>query len=190
MIRANKKFLDIQNCIFEMIKYKCDNTAPWTSWQPLLGYPESEQFEEFTKPFIYIESPVPVDTKWQQAGRSLNFLEMIIGIWTDRKTQLFDKELNHSARLFRTLSHPARLRILKFLAETNTCITGDISEDLPLGRTTVNQHLAELKDADLITGHVEGVKTRYCLNIDKIAELKNTLEGFLSSLDINEYHCK
>ena len=106
------------------------------------------------------------------------------------KTQLFDKELNQAARLFRAMSHPARLRILKFLAETNTCITGDISDDLPLGRTTVNQHLAELKDADLITGHIEGVKTRYCLNTEKIVELKTKLEEFLTSLDLNKYQCK
>lgn len=106
------------------------------------------------------------------------------------KTQLFDKELNKAARLFRALCHPARLRILKFLAETNMCITGDISDDLPLGRTTVNQHLAELKDASLITGHIEGVKTRYCLNKGKIAEMKSTLEEFFSSLDLNEYQCK
>ncbi len=106
------------------------------------------------------------------------------------KTQLFDKELIQSARLFRALSHPARLRIMQFLAETNTCITGDISDDLPLGRTTVNQHLAELKDADLITGHIEGAKTRYCLNTEKIVELKNALEAFLSSIDLNKYQCK
>jgi DNA-binding transcriptional ArsR family regulator len=106
------------------------------------------------------------------------------------KTQLFDKELIQSARLFRALSHPARLRILQFLAETNTCITGDISDDLPLGRTTVNQHLAELKDADLITGHIEGAKTMYCLKTEKIVELKNVLEAFLSSIDLNNCKCK
>jgi DNA-binding transcriptional ArsR family regulator len=106
------------------------------------------------------------------------------------KTQLFDQELNHTARLFRALSHPARLRILTFLAESHTCITGDISDDLPLGRTTVNQHLAELKDAGLITGHIEGVKTRYCLNAEKIAKLRSTLEGFFSSLDLNDYRCE
>ncbi len=106
------------------------------------------------------------------------------------KTQLFDTELNHAARLFRALSHPARLRILKFLAETSTCITGDISDDLPLGRTTVNQHLAELKDAYLITGNIEGVKTRYCLNTKKIVELKNKLVDLLASLDLDEYQCK
>jgi DNA-binding transcriptional ArsR family regulator len=103
---------------------------------------------------------------------------------------LFDKELIQSARLFRALSHPARLRILNFLAETNSCITGDISDELPLGRTTVNQHLAELKDAGLITGHIEGVKTMYCLNKKKIGELKSTMEAFSASLDLNEYPCR
>jgi DNA-binding transcriptional ArsR family regulator len=105
------------------------------------------------------------------------------------KTQLFDKDLNQAARLFRALSHPARLRILEFLAETNTCITGDISDDLPLGRTTVNQHLTELKDADLITGHIEGAKTMYCLNTKKITELKSVMEGFLASLALKKYKC-
>ncbi|HDR52790.1 MAG TPA: ArsR family transcriptional regulator, partial [Mariniphaga anaerophila] len=57
------------------------------------------------------------------------------------KTELFDKELAEMAVLFKALAHPARLRILQFLAETQTCITGDISDELPLGRTTVNQHL-------------------------------------------------
>ncbi len=105
------------------------------------------------------------------------------------KTQLFDDELNRAARLFKAISHPARLRILKFLAETNTCITGDISDELPLGRTTVSQHLAELKDAGLITGHIEGVKTRYCLNTEKIKDMRSILEEFFTSLDMKEYKC-
>ena len=61
------------------------------------------------------------------------------------KTELFDKELAGMAEFFKALAHPARLRILQFLAESKTCITGDISDELPLGRTTVNQHLKELK---------------------------------------------
>ena len=106
------------------------------------------------------------------------------------KTQLFDKELNQSARLFRALSHPARLQILKFLAETKTCITGDISDDLPLGRTTVNQHLAELKDAGLITGHTEGVKTYYCLNNQQLKEARASLEDFFNALDLDQCQCQ
>ncbi|HPR31748.1 MAG TPA: metalloregulator ArsR/SmtB family transcription factor [Prolixibacteraceae bacterium] len=80
------------------------------------------------------------------------------------KTELFDTPLVEQAKYFKALAHPARLSILKYLAETKTCISGDISDELPLSRTTVSQHLNELKSAGLIKGHVSGVKTNYCLD--------------------------
>ena len=61
------------------------------------------------------------------------------------KSDLFDSKLNSAAVLFKALPHPARLAILQNLAETKVCITGDISDELPLSRTAVNQHLTELK---------------------------------------------
>jgi ArsR family transcriptional regulator len=83
------------------------------------------------------------------------------------------------------------LAILKYLAETKTCITGDLADELPLGRTTVNQHLKELKDAGLITGTTEGVKTCYCLNLEKIKELKAISETFLNEINIPvNFDCK
>ena len=88
------------------------------------------------------------------------------------KNNLFDKELQENARYFKALAHPARLQILLYLAEIKNCITGDISEEIPLGRTTVNQHLKELKDAGLIIGHTEGVKVNYCLSAEKIEMVK------------------
>jgi ArsR family transcriptional regulator, arsenate/arsenite/antimonite-responsive transcriptional repressor len=107
------------------------------------------------------------------------------------KTILFDKKLQISASLFKVLSHPARLAILKFLAETKTCITGDFSVELPLGRTTVGQHLTELKEAELITAHSEGVKTYYCLNHEKLRELKIVAESFISQIIVeNDLCCK
>ena len=99
------------------------------------------------------------------------------------KTELFDKELAEKAIYFKALAHPARLRILQFLAETQTCVTGDISDELPLGRTTVNQHLAELKNAGLIQGHIEGTKTKYCLAPEKLKEVKTLLLGFLEGIE-------
>ncbi len=87
------------------------------------------------------------------------------------KTQLFDKELREASVLFKALAHPARLAIIKYLAETKTCMSGNISDVLPLSRTTVNQHLNELKSAGLIKGSVEGTKVNYCLNIDNINTL-------------------
>jgi DNA-binding transcriptional ArsR family regulator len=105
------------------------------------------------------------------------------------KTELFDEVLQGRANLFKTLAHPARLQILQFLAQTKTCISGDISEELPLSRTTVNQHLKELKEAGLIRGTVEGAKTNYCLDYAKVEEMKGILTGFLSEIRFPDDFC-
>jgi ArsR family transcriptional regulator len=99
------------------------------------------------------------------------------------KVELFDSKLQETAALFKSLSHPARLAILKYLAESKICMSGDISEELPLSRTTVNQHLSELKKMDLIKGEIDGVKTNYCINQEKIEIVNKQLSGFLKYID-------
>ncbi|MFY9153800.1 MAG: metalloregulator ArsR/SmtB family transcription factor [Prolixibacteraceae bacterium] len=107
------------------------------------------------------------------------------------KTELFEAGLQEQANLFKALAHPARLQILRFLAESKSCISGDISDELPLSRTTVNQHLKELKDAGLIKGHVEGTKMNYCLDGQKVKEMKSLLNGFLNEIQVpDEFSCQ
>jgi ArsR family transcriptional regulator, arsenate/arsenite/antimonite-responsive transcriptional repressor len=100
------------------------------------------------------------------------------------KTDLFDPKLNTAAVLFKALAHPARLAILQYLAETKVCITGDISDELPLSRTTVNQHLTELKKAGLIQGTVNGIKVNYCLNPIMINELIQVASAFFEEIQV------
>ena len=64
---------------------------------------------------------------------------------------------------FRALGHPARLRILRTLAERGTCICGEIVDELPLAQSTVSQHLKVLKEAGLIAGEIEGSAVCYFL---------------------------
>ncbi len=107
------------------------------------------------------------------------------------KIEVFENDLQETAILFKALGHPARLAILKFLAETNSCFTGDISGLIPLGRTTVNQHLAGLKKAGLIQGHITGIKTNYCIDPEKINALKKAMENLSGSLQVDmNFHCK
>jgi ArsR family transcriptional regulator len=98
------------------------------------------------------------------------------------KVELFSRELQDTAAIFKALGHPARLSILKYLAEANVCISGDISNELPLSRTTVNQHLKELKDLNLISGEIEGAKTNYCLNTKVIRDVKKIIDSFLTEI--------
>lgn len=79
------------------------------------------------------------------------------------KSEKFDEDLRELALYARVISHPARLAIIKYLASTRTCISGNISDHLPLSRSTVSQHLKELRDAGLIHGEIDGLKINYCL---------------------------
>lgn len=99
------------------------------------------------------------------------------------KTELFDISLQRAATYFKVLAHPARLAIINYLIETGSCITGDISEELPLSRTTVSQHLHELKDIALIQGTVDGVKVNYCLNPDGMENIIQILQDMINTLE-------
>ena len=94
------------------------------------------------------------------------------------KRDIFDDELQELAQFAKTISHPARLAILKYLSETKACISGDISDFLPLSRTTVSQHLKELKNIGLIHGEVEGLKINYCLSGSTIKKFKTLFNDF------------
>jgi ArsR family transcriptional regulator, arsenate/arsenite/antimonite-responsive transcriptional repressor len=103
--------------------------------------------------------------------------------------QGFDKALHEQARLFKALAHPARLAILQYLSRIKICMTGDIADEIPLGRTTVNQHLKELKSAGLIKGTVNGVRTNYCLNVEGLKRLRTISSDFLSDIDLSDIGC-
>ena len=94
------------------------------------------------------------------------------------KAEKFDESLQDLARFAKVISHPARLAILKYLAETRSCISGDISDYLPLSRTTVSQHLKELRDAGLIHGEIDGLKINYCLCSNDIERYLGLFETF------------
>jgi DNA-binding transcriptional ArsR family regulator len=101
------------------------------------------------------------------------------------KAEVFDEELQELAMLAKAISHPARLAILKYLAETKSCISGDISDQLPLSRTTVSQHLKELREIGLIHGEVDGLKINYCLCGDIIQQFKNRFDQFFDKMDVS-----
>ena len=80
------------------------------------------------------------------------------------RTSDFTGRDNKLAKYAKALAHPARVAILKFLANKQTCQCGDIVDELPLSQSTVSQHLKELKDAGLIKGEIEGVRVCYCID--------------------------
>lgn len=89
------------------------------------------------------------------------------------KSNLFSDEEVQLAAISKALAHPARIKILKILLDTNVCMCGQIVDLLPLAQATVSQHLRELKQVGLIQGEIEGPKTCYCLNPKIIEMAKN-----------------
>jgi ArsR family transcriptional regulator len=87
------------------------------------------------------------------------------------ETVLSDARL---AQLAKALGHPARIAILRTLAE-RACICGEIVEVLPLAQSTVSQHLKVLKEAGWITGAIDGPRTCYALNRSAVEELRLAL---------------
>ena len=105
------------------------------------------------------------------------------------KAEKFDNNLQELAQFARVISHPARLAILQYLASTKTCISGDISDFIPLSRTTVSQHLKELRDLGLIHGEIEGLKINYCLCSSTIQRFKVLLNDFFKEIEMEDINC-
>ena len=80
-----------------------------------------------------------------------------------------DEEL---AALAKALGHPARVQILRLLVRRESCICGDIVDELPLAQSTVSQHLKVLKDAGLIRGDIDGPRVCYCVEPGTLRRLK------------------
>jgi DNA-binding transcriptional ArsR family regulator len=80
------------------------------------------------------------------------------------KTDNFNTSQNRMARLAKAIGHPARIAILELILKRESCICGDLVDELPLSQSTVSQHLRELKEAGLIKGEIEGASICYCID--------------------------
>ncbi len=80
------------------------------------------------------------------------------------KTNYFSNEQEQTARFAKALGHPVRIAILQLLNNQSCCFHGDMAEELPIAKSTLSQHLNELKDAGLIQGNITPPTIRYCIN--------------------------
>ncbi|MFC6996183.1 ArsR/SmtB family transcription factor [Rufibacter roseus] len=99
------------------------------------------------------------------------------------KKEAFDVDTVALANLAKALSHPARIAILRLLAQRQSCICGDIVAELPLSQSTVSQHLKELKQAGLITGDIDGPRVCYCLNVKQWQIARTYFEKLFTDLN-------
>lgn len=100
---------------------------------------------------------------------------------------LSDKPLSPSdkhqkmARYAKAMGHPIRLYVLELLSKQSCCYSGDLTEVLPIAKSTLSQHLKELKDAGLIQGEIKAPRIKYCLNKENWEEAKVLLGLFFEN---------
>jgi DNA-binding transcriptional ArsR family regulator len=80
------------------------------------------------------------------------------------KTDNYTDEQNKIALLLKALGHPARIAIIEYLIKVNSCICGDIVNEIKLAQPTISQHLKELKNVGIIKGSIEGTAICYCID--------------------------
>ncbi len=86
------------------------------------------------------------------------------------------------ARYAKALSHPVRVFVLNFLAANldKCCYSGDMAEELPIARSTLSEHLKELKKAGLIQGEINPPFIKYCINKENWEEARLLLSDFFT----------
>lgn len=105
------------------------------------------------------------------------------------KTEMFTAEQNQLAQLLKAMAHPARIAILQRILVSNTCICGDLVEELGLAQATISQHLRELKSVGIIQGTIEGVSVCYCINPETWKLLETQIGTFLRSYKVEASCC-
>ena len=82
----------------------------------------------------------------------------------------------------KALSHPARVFIMDYLANNTDrcCYSGDMAENLPIARSTLSEHLKELKKAGLIQGEINPPYIKYCVNRENWAEARIMFAEFFN----------
>lgn len=96
------------------------------------------------------------------------------------KSELFEEQQNKLATLAKAIGHPARVAILEYLLQNQTCICNDLVMKLPLSQSTITQHLKELKQVGLIKGEIDGPKINYCIDEQAWQEAKEMMTLFFS----------
>lgn len=105
------------------------------------------------------------------------------------KSGYYSRQQEETARLAKALAHPVRIAILQLLNSQTCCYHGDMAEELPIAKSTLSQHLNELKDAGLIQGDITPPTVKYCINKANWRKAKKLFNTFFNEIALKEV-CK
>lgn len=100
------------------------------------------------------------------------------------KSEPIKAEQKKLARYAKAMGHPVRVYVLELLSKQACCYSGDLTEILPIAKSTLSQHLKELKAAGLISGEIEAPKIRYCICRENWEEANELFQSLLGNLNM------
>jgi DNA-binding transcriptional ArsR family regulator len=90
------------------------------------------------------------------------------------------------AEFFRTLGHPARIRVLELLAERDHAVH-ELLEKIVIEPSNLSQQLTVLRRAGLVTQHRDGSQVIYSVSVPQVRDLllaaRQILLGILADQD-------
>jgi len=95
----------------------------------------------------------------------------------DIKSVTTEKQIRR-ARYAKVMGHPVRMYVLELLSNQSCCYSGYLSDELPIAKSTLSQHLKELKDVGLIQGEIESPRIKYCINDENRKEAQQLFKQF------------
>lgn len=96
-------------------------------------------------------------------------------------SEYFTTEQEQIARFAKAMGHPVRIAILQLLNAQSCCYHGDMAEELPIAKSTLSQHLKELRNAGLIQGNFTPPTIKYCINQENWQLAKSLFNNLLTT---------
>jgi len=105
------------------------------------------------------------------------------------RTDIYTDDQRDTAAVAKVLGHPARIAILQHLLKVQSCICGELVDEIGLAQATISQHLRELKQIGLLQGQVDGPSVCYCIDPEVWSEFRRKLDALLVDLDTGDANC-
>jgi len=93
---------------------------------------------------------------------------------------LNERLLSMEADFIKALAHPTRIRIIKYLMNSERCVC-EFTEDLDVEQSNMSQHLAILRKQGIVSSRKDGMKVMYKVNHLQIFEILQLIEDILVS---------
>jgi ArsR family transcriptional regulator len=84
------------------------------------------------------------------------------------------------AEFFKTLAHPARIRVLELLRDGPRTV-GELLDEMGLEQSHLSQQLAVMRRANIVRSRKEGTRVQYTVVDPRIFQLLETAKAIISS---------